>query len=191
MIASSPARVCCLLVTLGVNDREMDRNRFIRKSIVLGSLAATAPISIMAHGKSDTEDLFDTEAINELVSAAHKSLDDTRKIIEAKPLLLNCASQISKGDFETAMGGASHMGRRDIVDLLISKGARMDIFSYAFLGYDDFIRKQITEHPKLLNSPGPHGFTLLHHAEVGDREELAEWLRSKGLTQTIFKGIFG
>lgn len=169
----------------------MDRSRFIRKSIVLGSLAATAPITIMAHNRSNYEDLFDTEVINKFVSAAHKSLDDTRKIIEAKPLLLNCASQIAKGDFETAMGGASHMGRRDIVDLLISKGARMDIFSYAFLGYDDFIRKQITEHPNLLNSPGPHGFTLLHHAEAGERIELADWLRSKGLTQTFFKGAFG
>lgn len=159
--------------------------------MVLGGLAAVVPITIMAHSRTTSEDLFDVEAINEFVSAAHKSLDDTRKIIEAKPLLLNCASQIAKGDFETAMGGASHMGRRDIVDLLIAKGARMDIFSYAFLGYDDFIRKQITDYPNLLNASGPHGFTLLHHAEVGEHKELAAWLRSKGLTETFFKGVFG
>jgi hypothetical protein len=169
----------------------MDRKSFIKKSTVLGGLVITTPTMIMAHYGNNHQELYDNGAINEFVSAAHKSLEDTRKIIEAKPLLLNCTSQIAKGDFETAMGGASHMGRRDIADLLVSKGARLDIFSYTFLGYDDFIRKQITEHPNLLNSSGPHGFTLLHHAEVGERKELAAWLQSKGLTDTFFKGVFG
>ena len=64
MIVPSLAPLCCLFVTLGVNDREMDRSRFIRKSIVLGSLAAIAPITIMAHNRSNYEDLFDNEVIN-------------------------------------------------------------------------------------------------------------------------------
>jgi len=33
------------------------------------------------------------------------------------------------------------MGRRDIADLLVSKGARLDIFNYTFLGNDDFVKK--------------------------------------------------
>lgn len=131
------------------------------------------------------------EEIKEFVFAAHKDLDTTKKIIEDKPLLLNCTNQSKKGDFETAIGGASHMGRRDIADLLLSKGARLDIFNYAFLGYSDFVIKLVTDYPNLLNSPGPHGFTLLHHAKVGENSELEEWLISQGLTETWFKGVFG
>jgi len=40
----------------------------------------------------------------------------TKKIIEAQPLLLNCTNQSKKGDIETALGGASHMGRKDKAD---------------------------------------------------------------------------
>ncbi|WP_422080171.1 hypothetical protein [Ulvibacterium sp.] len=169
----------------------MKRNEFIKKSIAFGGIAVAGPVMAIPSGKSLTQGLFDPKVISEFVSAAHKSLEDTQKIIEAKPLLLNCASQLAKGDFETAIGGASHMGRRDIADFLVSKGARLDIFNYAFLGYDDFVRRLITDHPHLLNAPGPHGFTLLHHAEVGERKELAAWLEEKGLKKTFFKGVFG
>ena len=67
-----------------------------------------------------------------LCFAAHNDFDATKKIIEKKPLLLNCTNQFKKGDFETALGGASHMGRKDIADLLVGLGARMDIFNMTF-----------------------------------------------------------
>lgn len=169
----------------------MERNEFIKKSMAFGGIATIVPTMAMSHEKRAIKELFDQQEISEFVSAAHKSLEDTQKIIEAKPLLLNCTSQLAKGDFETAIGGASHMGRKDIADFLVSKGARLDIFNYTFLGYDDFVRKLITDHPHLLNAPGPHGFTLLHHAEVGERKELAAWLQEKGLAETFFKGVFG
>ncbi|WP_282160814.1 hypothetical protein [Ulvibacterium marinum] len=169
----------------------MERNEFIKKSMAFGGIATLVPTMAMSRGKRAIEELFDQQEISEFVSAAHKSLEDTQKIIEAKPLLLNCTSQLAKGDFETAIGGASHMGRKDIADFLVSKGARLDIFNYTFLGYDDFVRKLIMDHPHLLNAPGPHGFSLLHHAEVGERKELAAWLQEKGLAETFFKGVFG
>ena len=169
----------------------MNRKSFIKKSTMLSGLVLAAPTTLLARNVNPYTTNFDLEEIKEFVFAAHKSLDDTRKIIEAKPLLLNCTNQSKRGDFETAVGGASHMGRRDIADLLVTKGARLDIFNYAFLGYDDFVQKQITDYPHLLRAPGPHGFTLLHHAKVGERKELAAWLESKGLTETFFKGVFG
>ncbi len=137
------------------------------------------------------DELFESKEIEEFVFLAHKDLDGVKRLIEQKPLLLNCTNQSKKGDFETAIGGASHMGRRDIADLLVGKGARLDIFNYAFLGYTDFVIKLVSDYPQLLNSPGPHGFTLLHHAKVGDNSVLEEWLISEGLTETWFKGIFG
>ena len=59
----------------------------------------------------------------------------TKKIVYAKRLLLNFANQFKKGDFETAVGGASHMGRKDIADMLVGRFARLDIFNLTFLGY--------------------------------------------------------
>ncbi|MGB5818396.1 MAG: hypothetical protein WBG90_02850 [Saonia sp.] len=169
----------------------MDRKTFITKNIALGGMALTAPTFLFANAHQNPQEPFDKELIWEFVLKAHNSLEDTKRIIETYPLLLNCANQTKKGDFETAVGGASHMGRRDIADLLVARGARLDIFNYAFLGYDDFIKKLVSDYPQLLNAPGPHGFTLLHHAEVGERTALAAWLRSKGLTETFFKGVFG
>ena len=168
----------------------MNRKTFIKQNLFLGGMAMAAPTLLVANQKTVEKELFDYDLILEFVFAAHKSLEETQKILEKQPLLLNCASQFNKGDFETAVGGASHMGRRDIVDYLVSKGARLDIFNYAFLGYDDFIKKMVTDYPHLINSYGPHGFTLLHHAEVGERKDLADWLRTQGLTEKIFKGVF-
>jgi len=128
--------------------------------------------------------LFKAQEIDEFVGAAHSDLEETKRIIEADPLILNCTSQIAKGDFETAIGGASHMGRQDIADILVSHGARLDIFNLTFLGFTDFVKNLLEKYPNLLTSYGPHGFTLLHHARVGEHTEFADWLQARGLTET-------
>lgn len=145
---------------------------------------------VKANGLAIDSKLFDSEQIDEFVGFTHDSYDKTKEILEANPLILNCASQIVKGDFETAMGGASHMGRKDIVELLISYGARMDIFTFAFLGHYDIVRYLIQLYPKLLTSYGPHGYTLLHHAKIGENKKLENWLIDNGLTKEIYSGIF-
>ncbi|WP_422361052.1 hypothetical protein [Reichenbachiella sp.] len=166
----------------------MNRKSFLTKgALATGSLAFISPYTFA----QETEGVFSLEEIKEFVFAAHKDFDETKRIVESKPLILNCANQPQKGDFETALGGASHMGRRDIADLLVSKGARLDIFNQAFLGYDKMVMQLIGDYPQLLNTPGPHGFTLLHHAKVGERQDLANWLRDRGLTETFIKGAYG
>ncbi|MFY0602187.1 MAG: hypothetical protein JXR03_21100 [Cyclobacteriaceae bacterium] len=165
----------------------MNRTSFIKKGLFTVSSIALLPSSSFSN---ETAELFEPSEIQDFVLAAHRDLEETKKILEAKPLILNCANQPRKGDFETAIGGASHMGRRDIADLLVSSGARLDIFNYAFLGYDEFVKKLITDYPGLIKTSGPHGFTLLHHAKVGGQNDLASWLQEKGLTKTFFEGIF-
>ncbi len=159
--------------------------------MVLGSAIALTPGLAIGNPLQEKKDLFTSELILDFVFAAHKSLETTKKILEEHPLLLNCTSQFTKGDFETAVGGASHMGRKDIATYLVSKGARLDIFNLAFLGFDDIVKQMITEHPHLLYAPGPHGFNLLHHAQVGKHAELVAWLQSKGLKKARFEGVFG
>ena len=87
------------------------------------------------------------------------------------------------GDFETAMGAAGHMGLKDTALYLLDKGARADIFVLTMLGKTDLVKGMLDLYPNLLESYGPHGFTLLHHAKQGgeDAAGLVEFFQSKGL----------
>lgn len=165
----------------------MDRKKFIYQSLGVIAAGAALPFSLR---KVQDEEIFDADLITEFVFAAHSDFDKTKDIIEKYPRLLNCTNQFKKGDFETAVGGASHMGRKDITDLLVQKGARLDIFNLAFLGYTALVKQLIYDFPQLLNSPGPHGFTLLHHSKVGKHDDLSQWLEGQGLEDDMFKDAF-
>lgn len=93
------------------------------------------------------------------------------------------------GDFETALGAAGHMGLKETANFLLSLGARADIFVLTMLGKTDIVKAILKDYPSLLNSKGPHGFTLLHHAEKGGKEseELVAHFQSLGLTETFIK----
>jgi len=166
----------------------MRRNEFIKTSAMAVG-AGLMPTTILAE-TGETE-VFNKEEIKDFVFAAHNDFDKSKMLIEKNPLLLNCTNQFKKGDFETALGGASHMGRKDIADLLIGLGARMDVFNMTFIGLTDQVKQMIKAYPQYLNAPGPHGFTLLHHANAGKHVKFASWLQDQGLTETHFKGIFG
>ena len=57
----------------------------------------------------------------------------------------------------------------------------------AMLGKTDIVKSVLEVYPKLLFAKGPHGFTLLHHAKVGQQDELYAYLEEKGLHQTNIK----
>ncbi|MEQ1828699.1 MAG: hypothetical protein ABL921_22240 [Pirellula sp.] len=103
----------------------------------------------------------------DFVIYAHSDLEMVRKLLEREPGLLNASIDWGGGDWETALGGASHMGRRDIVDLLLAKGARFDHFCAAMLGQLEAIKSFLALQPTLIDAKGPHGFSLHFHAQVG------------------------
>jgi|LauGreDrversion4_2_1035121.scaffolds.fasta_scaffold01156_12 hypothetical protein len=98
---------------------------------------------------------------------AHSDLDMTRKLLDREPGLINASIDWGAGDWETALGGASHMGRHDIVEFLLSRSARIDIFCAAMQGLTDVVRSFLTLQPNLIDAKGPHGFSLHFHAQVG------------------------
>jgi hypothetical protein len=106
----------------------------------------------------------------DFVIYAHSDLAMTESLLEKEPALLNAAIDWGGGDWETALGGASHMGRRDIVEFLLDRGARIDIFCAAMMGRLDAVRSFLALQPKLIDAKGPHGFTLHFHAQVGGQE---------------------
>ncbi|MBL7961552.1 ankyrin repeat domain-containing protein [bacterium] len=132
---------------------------------------------------------MESELVKEFVQVAHTDLGRVKILLETNPLLLNASWDWGGGDFETALGAAGHMGLKDTANYLLDKGARADIFVLTMLGKTEMVKSMLTEYPKLLMSLGPHGFTLLHHAEKGGTEasELKEFLISKGLQDKHIK----
>ena len=111
---------------------------------------------------------------------AHSDLEMVKKLLEKEPALLNATMDWGGGDWETGLGGASHMGRRDIVELLLERGARPDLFCATMLGQLETVKAFLTLQPKLMEAKGPHGFTLHWHAQVGGKnsEAVLDYLQS-------------
>jgi len=110
------------------------------------------------------------QLVADFVIFAHSDLATTKKLVEKEPGLLNSFVDWGGGDWESALGGASHMGRRDIVELLLEKGARIDLFCAAMMGQLEAVKAFLTLQPKLIDAKGPHGFTLHFHAQVGQEQ---------------------
>ena len=106
-------------------------------------------------------------AVEEFVRKAHADLPATKALLAERPTLLNATWDWGGGDFETGLGGAGHMGNREIAEFLIAEGARLDIFVATMLGRLDIVRAMLSAWPGLVNSKGPHGITLLRHARAG------------------------
>ena len=67
------------------------------------------------------------------------------------------------------------MGLTEIAEYLIAKGARMDIFVATMLGKMDIVRPMLDAFPNLKTSKGPHGITLLAHAEKVAKKQSQCW----------------
>ena len=168
----------------------MDRRSF------LGALPAGAGLVLVgqqvAHIPKDGEkkaapvhDMYpsqDPEQVKEIVRVAHFDAELVAKLVEGKPELAKSAWDWGFGDWESALGAASHMGRRDIAEVLIAHGARPNLFTHAMLGDLDVVKAAIEAQPGIQAIPGPHGISLLAHAEFGGEEAtaVAAYLAERG-----------
>ncbi|MBD3165705.1 ankyrin repeat domain-containing protein [bacterium] len=117
--------------------------------------------------------------VEEFVKAGHNNLPRTKEMLEREPGLLNAAWDWGDGDFETALGGASHVGNREIARYLIGEGARMNLFTSTMLGEVEIVKPWLDAYPDLVHSKGPHGLSLLHHAERGGNAEMVDLIKSR------------
>lgn len=127
--------------------------------------------------------------VAEVVGVSHSNLDRLRELVDPRPELARATWDWGFGDWETAIGAASHVGRRDIAEYLIGKGARPDLFTFAMFGAYDTVRSMIEVSPGLQRIAGPHGISLLQHVKNGLRSnsndsagaaKLQAWLESLG-----------
>ena len=122
---------------------------------------------------TDTPDRITSATVEDFVRKAHGGLEEVRQALDGEPNLVNAAWDWGGGDWETGLGAAAHMGRRDIAELLLERGARLDIFAAAMLGEVEVVRAIVQAFPAMRDAPGPHGIPLIEHARSGGTEARA------------------
>ena len=116
---------------------------------------------------------LDPKKVEEFVSKAHGDLEAVRELLEQEPALVNAAWDWGGGDWETGLGAAAHMGRRQIALLLLEHGARLDLFAAAMLGSFDIVSEVLAHFPEMHDAKGPHGIPLVEHARAGGEDARA------------------
>ena len=119
------------------------------------------------------EPALDPSLVRAFVASAHGEFDQVKALLEQEPNLLHAAMNWGGGDWETAVGAAAHTGRRDILEWLLEKGARIDLFAAAMLGELALVKAALEKYPAQLHAAGPHGITLLQHALMGGEQAAA------------------
>lgn len=128
----------------------------------------------------DIKPALESSLVQEFVAVAHSDLERTRELLEQESGLVNASWDWGAGDFETALGAAAHMGRKDIANYLLANGARLDLFAAAMLGKFEIVKSTLDTFPDAIHVPGPHGISLLEHAKFGgeDANAVYELLQS-------------
>lgn len=153
-----------------------------RKVLQTGALAGAALIvrPLIAQTIPDRGPRLDMEMVKEFVIAAHTNLEKTQTMLEAQPALVNATWDWGGGDWETGLGGASHMGTREVALYLLSKGARMDVFCATMLGKIEIVKTFLADDPGVIHLPGPHRIPLIRHAIAGKQDGIVELLKAHG-----------
>jgi hypothetical protein len=122
---------------------------------------------------TDTPAQLDSATVQAFVANAHGDLEVVRELLAGEPALVNAAWDWGGGDWETALGAAAHMGRRQIALFLLEHGARLDLFAAAMLGYFDIVSSVLANFPEMHDAKGPHGIPLVEHARAGGEDARA------------------
>jgi ankyrin repeat protein len=163
----------------------MNRSQFIKSAGIGALIIPTFPLVSFAPQDQEPEQL-DKKLVEKFVNVSHGKMDIVKELLEEHPNLINAAHDWNNGDFETGLGAASHVGHKELTQYFLDHGAQANIFTAALFGKIDIIKPMIKFSPSTLHAKGPHGFTLLHHANKGGDEALAvkDFLMSKGLKET-------
>ncbi len=162
----------------------MQRKDFITGFGLTTSALIIAPNTIL--GADDKPKAYQKDVVQQFVGAGHSNLERVKELLNDFPNLIYCSHDWGNGDFETAIGAGGHVGYKEMVNFLIEKGCRPTIHSLTMLGKTDLVKPILEAYPNLVQSLGPHGFTLLHHAKQGgeDALDLLAYLDIKGLKKT-------
>lgn len=154
---------------------------------VTANVAGSSPLESQSQPKADARTTIpdrgprlDADLVREFVIAGHGNLDKVKEMLAQQPALINATWDWGGGDWETALGGASHMGNQPIAEYLLSKGARMDVFCATMMGKTEIVKAFLADDPKVVDLKGPHGISLLRHARAGKQDAIVAMLVEQG-----------
>ena len=160
-----------------MNNTTFERRRFIKSSAfgLIGvstfGFASGRGIFNSTNDQENSDPLFyrypatNDALASGIVGASHGNIDKVKELVTQHPELAGASWDWGFGDWETALGAASHVGRRDIAELLMANGARPDIFTFTMMGMYKSVQEIIETVPGIQTHAGPHGITLLQHAK--------------------------
>lgn len=111
--------------------------------------------------------------VKEMVVVSHGNIARVRELVQQHPELAKAAWDWGYGDWETALGAASHVGNRAIAELLLERGAPPTHFSATMMGQLDVLKAFVAASPGLQKRRGSHGLTLMVHARNGGPQAAA------------------
>jgi hypothetical protein len=131
------------------------------------------------------DDSFPSQHVSlakEIVGVSHGNLARVKELVQQHPALAKASFDWGYGDWETALGAASHTGRREIAELLIENGAPPTLFSATMLGQLDLVKAFLAAMPGGQRMRGPHSISLMTHAKLGgpQAEAVVKFLESLG-----------
>jgi hypothetical protein len=167
----------------------ISRSQFLKHTIIGASGLILSPMVAASQSEKPKQEKpapISLEIVKEFVGVSHGKFDRCKEMLENNHLLLHVSFDWGGGDYESGIEAAGHVGNKEIANYLLSKGARYNIYLAAMLGHLDTVKQVLTFNPGLLNSKGPHGFTMLHHAQRGGEEAkpVVAYLESLGAKET-------
>jgi hypothetical protein len=180
--------------------KDFDTRRLFLKSAAFGLLSSGIPYAATAKNawglplpENNMPPLHDRypaiplDIASEVVGVSHFNLDRLKKLVDPRPELANATWDFGFGDWESAIAAGSHVGRIDIVQYLIGKGAAPTLFTHAVMGNFNLVKAVIEAYPGVQKCPGPHGISLLQHAQTGLDADNGNKTQSKRLVAYLQK----
>lgn len=151
------------------NQRPWTRRRLLTSTGALGLTLLAGGSFGRSSGAQEGErpGPLPADQVETFVRVAHGDLGQVKSLLAEEPRLVNATWDWGGGDFESALGAASHMGPREIALHLLDQGARLDLFAAAMLGRLTVVRAALEADPAALHVPGAHGIPLIAHAMRG------------------------
>lgn len=133
-----------------------------------------------AEAAADTFPSHPPALVREMVGVSHGNAARVKELVKDRPALARAAWDWGYGDYETALGAASHVGNQEIAAILLANGAHPTIFSAAMLGQLEVVQAFVAAGPGIQRTRGPHGISLLSHAKAGRAPAVVTYLESLG-----------
>lgn len=167
---------------------QLSRRGFLSAAAVVGA-TSLAPVSRgMPLPPEDAADggmgpnypTTEPEMTQAMVGASHVNAARVEELLRVDRSLALAVWDWGFGDWESALGAASHMGNREIAGLLMGEGARPDLYTFAMMDNVDGVRAVCEAMPGVQENLGPHGISLLAHARHGKAARVEEFLTALG-----------